>query len=200
MARKKVAAICGPFQFCNKTVQWSFKFGQSIGFLWTINKFQDVTNCKSKGVNFHYFTRWTSLDYNPDHDHQISFRVEDSGRPKVWVSFRVNSVLTLNTSKLQTLPYHHHHYHYFTETNMCQMRGGWGNNEDKYLVGDMRQYEQMMRMYVSSLELSPIYDSIWKIHGDFGIVHEQTMRLNHLYLDVVRMFKIQEKASSYRWS
>ena len=35
-------------------------------------------------------------------------------------------------------------------TNMCQMRGGWENNEDKYLVQDMRQYEQMMRMYVSS--------------------------------------------------
>ena len=62
---------------------------------------------------------------------------------------------------------------------MCQMRGGWGNNEDKYLVGDMRQYEQMMKMYVSSLELSPIYDSIWKIHGDFGIVYE------HLYWDMV---------------
>ena len=46
--------------------------------------------------------------------------------------------------------HHHHHHHHFMGTNMCQMRGGWENNEDKYLVQDMRQYEQMMRMYVSS--------------------------------------------------
>lgn len=42
--------------------------------------------------------------YTLDCDHLISFRVEDSGRPKVRASFRVNSILTLNTSKLQTLP------------------------------------------------------------------------------------------------
>ena len=48
------------------------------------------------------------------------------------------------------------HHHHFIGTNMCQTRGRWGYNEDKYLVPDMqhRQYEQMMRMYAPSQGVS----------------------------------------------
>ena len=63
--------------------------------------------------------------------------------------------------------YHHHHHHHFMGTNMCQMRGGWENNEDKYLVQDMRQYEQMMRMYVSSQGPRPGFmtqvNNVWNL-------------------------------------